>query len=133
MTYWSIFWRSFSQMAAAFLLGVSVVDLTSDYKTGAVLLGLGLLSAAIGGLVAAGWAFWKTPATSASEKAIRSFLEKILGGLGAVALSSTADLVALPRLLWPLLVAAFLAAMVTYFSNQGVVPSDPRPSTNVSQ
>jgi hypothetical protein len=133
MTYWSIFWRSFAQMAAAFMLSVSVVDLTSDYKTGAVLMGLGLLSAAIGGLVAAGWAFWKTPATTATEKAIRSFLEKILGGLSAVALSSAADLVNLPRLLWPLLVAALLAAMVTFFSNQGEVPSDPRPSTNVSQ
>jgi len=120
-------------MAAAFLLGMSVVDLTTDYKTGAVLMGLGLLSAAVGGLIAAGWAFWKTPATSALEKAIRSFLEKMLGGLSAVAFSSVADLVAFPRLVWPLLVASFLAAMVTYFSNQGVVPSDPRPSTNVSQ
>jgi hypothetical protein len=125
MSLWSIFWRTFAQLALAVLLAVQVPDLVDETwikNTGAAV-GLGLLVAFIGGLVAVLWAWGLTPATTALEKATRSAAQAAAGVLGALVLNSAADLVALPKVLVGGLVTVVLAFAVTYFQNQGPVPT----------
>lgn len=122
LTYWSIFWRTFAGLATATLLAAQGYDWASGYEANAKQLAFGLLLALIGGLLAAGYAYVQSPAVTALEKAVRSLIQYLLGAVGAVAINSFADLVALPKLLIPALIGAVLAFLVTYFSNQGTVP-----------
>jgi hypothetical protein len=124
MLYWNIFWRTFAQLAAASLLVIQVPDLIDEQwikNTGGAV-GLAMLSALIGGLIAAGWAFVRTPAVTALDKAVRSAIEKILGGLGALVFNTWAEVVAVPKILIGTIVVAVLSFAVTYFQYQGPVP-----------
>jgi hypothetical protein len=124
MLYWNIFWRTFAQLAAASLLVIQIPDLIDEQwirNTGGAA-GLAMLSALIGGLIAAGWAFVRSPAVTALDKAVRSAIEKILGGLGALVFNTWAEVVAAPKILIGTLVVAAVTFAVTYFQYQGPVP-----------
>jgi len=119
MNYWQIGWRTFAQLAGAALLTLQGLDWTVEgFNASSSKAGLALVLALIGALVAVGWAFVQSPAVSAVQKAVRSGVEAILGGVGAVVVNEWADVVSLERLIVPTLVAAVLAFGVTYFSYQ---------------
>lgn len=120
VSYWSIFWRTFAQLALAAVLAVQGLNWTDpeEVKVNATTLGIALLAAAVGGLVAVLWAFAGSPAASATEKAVRSAAQAAAGGLGALALNSAADVLAVPTLLLGIAVSIVFAAAVTYFQNQ---------------
>lgn len=124
MMYWNIFWRTFAQLAAAALIAVQGLDfVTSDgLRNNGLALGLAILAAFIGAAVAVLIAFATSPASTSLEKALRSAAEKLAGGLGVVVVSEVGDLIALPKVLLAVVVAAVLAFLITYFQNQGVVP-----------
>jgi hypothetical protein len=82
----------------------------------ALTLGLGLLSAALGGVLAVGAAYLIHPSASKLEKAIRAAIEKVLAGGLVIAFSSVADLVAFGKLLPPLLIAAVFSFIITFVS-----------------
>jgi hypothetical protein len=114
---WSIFWRTFAQLALAVLLAVQVPDLIDDtwIKSTGTAVGLGLLAVL--------WAWGLTPAVTALEKATRSAAQAAAGVLGAVVLNTAADLISLPKVLVGGVVTIVLAFAVTYFQNQGPVPT----------
>ena len=119
MNYWTIGWRTFAQLAGAALLTLQGLDWTVEgFNASSSKAGLALVLALIGALIAVGWAFVSSPAASAVQKAIRSGVEAILGGVGAIVVNEWADVVDLQRLVVPTLVAAVLAFGVTYFSYQ---------------
>lgn len=120
MNLWSIFWRTFAQLALAALLAVQGLDWTNaaDVKVNGTTLGVALLAAALGGVVAVLWAFGATPATTAVEKAIRSAAQAAAGGLGALVLNSVTDVLAVPALLLGIGVSVVFAFAITYFQNQ---------------
>lgn len=123
MSYWSIFWRTFAQLSAAALLAVGGLDWTaSGFEASATTVGLALLGALVGGLVAAGWAFVSSPATTALEKAIRSAVQALIAVLAMFAYNSIGDVVNNGRLLVASIGGVVLAFLVTFFQNQGTVP-----------
>lgn len=122
--YWRIFWKTFAQGAAAVLVVVQGYDwATPDYHqnltSSAVLLGGVVVMA----LIATGYAYVKSPATTALQKATRSFVEWVVAGSATVAFNSVADLVSFVNLLVPLMIGAVLAFGVTYFMNQSSAPT----------
>lgn len=126
MNYWTIGWRTFAQLAGAALLTLQGLDWTIEgFNASSSKAGLALVLALVGALVAVGWAFVQSPAVSAVQKAVRSGVEAILGGVGAVVVNEWADVVDLERLVVPTLVAAVLAFGVTYFSYQQPAPPGP--------
>lgn len=127
LSLWSIFWRTFAQLALAVLLAVSVPELIDEtwIKNTAEAVGVGLLGAFIGGLVAVLWSFAGSPASTATGKAIRSAAQALAGVLGAVVITTTTDILTLPAVLLGGLVTTVLAFAVTYFQYQGSVPAPP--------
>ena|SRR6185436_17970905 len=127
MKLWSIFWRTFAQLALAALLAVQGLNWTNpeDVKVNATNLGIALLAAVVGGLVAVGWAYSGTPATTAIEKAKRSAVQAAAGGIGAIALNQVADVLAFPTLVIGVAVSVVFAFFITYFQNQA--PPAPVP------
>jgi hypothetical protein len=124
--YLNIFARTFAQLAGAALITLQGLDWTIEgFNASSSKAGLALVLAAVGALVAAGWAFVSSPAASAVAKATRSGVEAILGGVGAIVVNEWADVTALERIVVPTLVAAVLAFGVTFFSYQ--TPAEPGP------
>lgn len=115
-----VFTRTFLVLAGAVLLAVQGLEWADSSLIGnnVLTLGLGLLSAAVGGLLAVGAAYLIHPSASKLEKAVRAFVEKVLAGAGVVAFSTAADLVAFGKLLPPLLVAAAFSFAITYISTE---------------
>lgn len=120
MKLWQIFWRTFAQLALAALLAVQGLNWTeaSDVKVNATTLGVALLAAVIGGVVAVLWAFAASPAATALEKAVRSAAQAAAGGLGAIVLNGVADVISLPAVLVGVAVSVVFAFLITYFQNQ---------------
>jgi len=126
MTLMSIFWRTFAALALPYFGVLATVDwLAADWRAPLIALGLGLLTAALGALVAVGWAWQRGPAVSALAKALRAGAEKILAGLATVVFSQVADLMVLGNLLRLLIPAAVVAFVVTYLQYLGAVPAQP--------
>jgi hypothetical protein len=121
LTYGNIFWRTFAQLATGVLSAALLVDWTTDYKASATVVGLGLLTALIGGVVAAGWAYVKSPADTPLQKAVRSLVQFVVSGVAAISINSVADLVSFPRLAVPIAVGAVLSFALTFLQNQGAV------------
>jgi hypothetical protein len=122
MTLWNIFWRTFAQLAGAVLLGAQALDwVNGDKRTNILLVGLGLLAALVGAVVAVLWAFGKSPATTALEKAFRSAAEALAGGLTGLVINSQTDWVTFGSALVALGTGVVLAFGITYFQNQGTV------------
>lgn len=121
LTLGNIFWRTFAQLATGVLSAALLVDWTTDYKASATVVGLGLLTAAIGGAVAAGWAFVKSPAETPVQKAVRSLVQFVVSGIAAISINSVADLMSFPKLAVPIAVGAVLSFALTFLQNQGSV------------
>jgi len=123
-TYWSIFWRTFTTLSVSILVGAQALDWSTDkVVVNATNTGYLLLGAAIGGVVAVGWAFVSSPATTALAKAERAAVQALLGSaIGAVTITNASDVLALGDLLAPAGAAIVLAFVVTYFQNQGGTP-----------
>jgi hypothetical protein len=124
-TYWSIFWRTFTVLAAAVFAAAQTWDWASNGAavTNAGNVGWLLLGAAVGALAAAGWAFVNTPAVTPLQKAIRAAVEALLmSSFATVTITNASDVVALRDLVVPSLAAIALAFLLTYFNNQGGVP-----------
>ena len=113
-----VFSRTFLVMAGSVLVAVQGLEWVNPDLLGnnVLTLGLGLLSAAVGGALAVAAAYLIHPSASKLEKSIRAFLEKLLAGVGVVTFSSLADLVAFGKLLPPLLIASVFAFAITYIS-----------------
>lgn len=110
--------RTFAALAGAALLAAQGYDWVSGdaVRNNGYLLGLALLAAFVGALVAGGWSYVGSPATTPLGKAIRAAVEKIVGGIGAVAFNSAADVVEFSRLLPALGISAVLAFAITFAS-----------------
>lgn len=119
--YWNIFWKTFAQLAAAALASAQVYFVTQSNANTVNLsvTGFALVMAFLGALIAVGTAYVKTPATTALQKALRSGVQALVGGVATWAINSVADVVATERLLVPLAVSVVLAFGVTYFQSQG--------------
>jgi len=130
---WGIFWRTFAQLTAAALVTLQGLDWTVEgFNVSSAKAGLALVLALVGALVAAGWSFVGSPAVTALQKAIRSGVEAILGGVGAVVVNEWADVTDLERLIVPTLSAAILAFGITYFSNQTPTPTPATTTTTTT-
>lgn len=130
LTLWSVFWRTFAQLFAPYVAAAMVVDWLSDYRIGAVQLAIGFFMAAVGGVIAVLIAMKSGLAQTAIAKAFRSGLEALVTVLGGVVVNELADFVTLPRVLIPGLIGVVLAFGLTYFQNQGALPTPPVPSSN---
>jgi hypothetical protein len=115
-----VFARTFLVLAGSVLLAVQGLAWADKTLIGnnALTLGLGLLSAVIGALLAVAAAYLVRPSGSKLEKAVRAFLEKVIAGIGVVTVSSLADLVAFGKLLPPLLIAALFSFLITFASTE---------------
>ena len=113
-----VFTRTFLVFAGSVLLVVQTLEWADPTLLGnnILTLGLGLLSAAVGGGFAVLAAYLIHPSGSKFEKAIRAFIEKILSAGLVVTFSSVADLVAFGKLLVPLLIAAAFSFVITFVS-----------------
>lgn len=124
-TYWSIFWRTFTVLAASILVAAQGWDWTSDGANVANASNLGwlLLGAAIGGLAAALWSYVNSPAVTPVEKAIRAAVQALLGSaFFTVTITNTSDVLALKDLIVPSAFVIVSAFLITYFNNQGGTP-----------
>ncbi len=120
MVLFQVFWRTFAQLALAVLLasaGLNWAD-PEEAKVNAVTLGLGLLMAAVGGVVAVLWAWGLTPATTAMEKALRSAAQAAAGGLAGLVVNSVQDVLSLPTILIGIVIAVVFAFFITLFQYQ---------------
>lgn len=123
-TYWSIFWRTFAQLAAPAVIAAQSYDwVNGDKRVNASLLGFALLVALVGGVTAAGYAWVNSPATTVLQKATRSAAEAALGVLVALPTNAVADVVKWPVLLVGGVSVIIGAFVITYFQNQNVVTS----------
>ncbi len=124
--YLTIFIRTFAGLALVALLAAQGADWTDtgDLAVNAQVLGFALLMAAIGGLIAVGWAFIGSPAVTPIGRALRSAVQALLGTPIAVyVIDSGDDFGGLADLIVPALIAAVLAFVVTYLSNLSPAPS----------
>jgi hypothetical protein len=116
--YVNIFVKTLAQLT----LAVAIAAQGYAWATGAdarvnfTTIGLGLLAAFIGAVVAVGHAYAGSPATTAVAKATRSAVQAFVGALGAVVLNSTADLANVTTVLAASAAAIVLAFVVTYLS-----------------
>jgi hypothetical protein len=115
-----VFSRTFLVLAGSVLLAVQGLQWADKTLLGnnALTLGLGLLSAVVGAAIAVGVAYLYHPSNSKLEKAIRAFLEKILGAGLVTTFSSVAELVTFGKLLPPLLIAAAFSFVITFISTE---------------
>jgi predicted MFS family arabinose efflux permease len=124
LTYSTIFFRTFAQLATAVIAGAQVYDWTNGEKSaGFALVGFGLLAALIGAVVAVLWAFVSSPATTALQKAFRSAAQAVAATLGGLAINSSADLVATKAVLVSGAIAVVLAFALTFLQYQSPTPA----------
>lgn len=119
MIYVNIFTKTLAQLALAVALAAEGYAWTTgaDARTNFTTIGLGLLVAVIGAVVATGHAFAGSPATTALAKATRSAVQACVGALGALALNSVSDLANVTTVLVGSAAAIVLAFGVTYLQN----------------
>jgi hypothetical protein len=123
-TYWSIFWRTFAQLAVPAVIAAQSYDwYNGNARVNATLLSFALLVAAIGGLAAAGYAWVTTPATTVLQKATRSAVEAALGVLVALPVNATSDIVKWPPLIVGGISVVVGAFVLTFFQNQVPAPA----------
>lgn len=123
--YEGIFARTFGALSLAVLLAVQGLSwaTSQDFRVNATTMGLGLLAAFIGAVVATLWAFAGSPAVGALEKAWRSAAQAVAGALSALALNSTQDLISVPRLLAASVAGIVLAFAITYLQTANPAPT----------
>lgn len=130
--YLSIFVRTAAGLALTVLVGAQTMEWT-DVDTALVsaeVVGWGLLAAVIGGLIAVGWSFVGTPATTALGKALRQAVQTLLGlPIAGVVIDSVSDVIELGDLIVPTVAAVVLAFLVSYLSNRVPPPVDETKAT----
>lgn len=109
--------RTFAAAAVGVLVPVVAAFQAGDYKTGGTVLTLGLATAALAAVLSAAGAAAGLVADSPIGKALATFLQFVVAGLGTVVFNTFADVVAFPRLALPIVVAALAAAAQTFFQN----------------
>lgn len=109
--------RTFAASMVGVLGAVVLAAQASDWKGGLVVLTLGVATAAVAGVVA----FLSATAGLAAEtplgKAIATFCQFVVAGIGTVTFASFADLASFPHVAVPVLVAALVAALQTFVQN----------------
>lgn len=110
--------RTFAAGMVGVLGSVLILVNSGDYKAGAVVLGLGAATAALAGLLA-GLAALNDSLTASTPagKALATFIQMIVAGLGAVVFNSAADLTTFPKLAMTVGVGAIVAAAQTFLQN----------------
>ena len=119
MVYVRIFVKTFLSLAGAALLAVGGLDFVTDYAASFNHLGLLLAAAALAAVIAVGWAYVKSPAITAEDKALRQFVEAVLVFAGAFVLNTWADWVNFGKALGPVIVTTILTVGGTYLANKG--------------
>lgn len=76
--------RTFLASMAAVLASVVAVDWTVDYRTGLTVLGLGVITSLVAGVIAYGTAYTQLAATTVWGKALNTFWQFVVAGLGTV-------------------------------------------------
>lgn len=122
MIYVNIFWRTFAALESAVILAAMGWDWATDFKVSVSKLAFLSFAPLIGAVGAAGYAYTRTPAPTALGKAIRAFVEKAVAGVALIAVNSFADVLTLPNLLVPIVIASVLSFIFTYLSYQGQPP-----------
>jgi len=107
--------RTFAASMVGVLGAVVIAAQASDYHAGLVVLTVGVVVAALAGLVS----FLQNSAEvlvadTPAKKALATFLQFLAAGLGTVAVATLTDIVELPKVLVPMLVAAVVAAAQTF-------------------
>lgn len=129
--YLSIFGRTAGGLALTALIAAQGLEWTNvdTALSSAEVVGWGLLAAVIGGLIAVGWSFVGTPATTPVGKALRSAVQALLGlPIAGVVIDNVSDLVELGDLVVPTIAATVLAFLVSYLSNKTPAPAAPEGS-----
>ena len=111
------FWRTFAQGMVGALAAVALIDWATEYKTALIALGLGILTAALAGGVAAAQAAAGKGATTPFWKAVGTFWQLLAAGFATTVFSTVADLVAFPKMAIGVLIAALLGGLQTFFQN----------------
>lgn len=109
--------RTFAAGMVGVLGSVLILVNTGDYRAGSIVLGLGVATAAVAGLVAGLMAAKDVTADSPAGKALATFLQMVAAGFGAVVFNSAADLVSFPKLALTVGVGAIVAAAQTFLQN----------------
>lgn len=111
-----IFVRTFAQIALPVLLaaGAYTWATSDDVKANAVVVGLGLLTAFVGAVVAVLQAYAATPAATALGKAARSAVQAIVGVLATLVFNSVSDITDAGVILAGGVATVVLAFVVTY-------------------
>jgi len=110
--------RTFAAGMVGVLGSVLILVNSGDYRAGAVVLGLGVATAALAGLIAGLMALKESlTADTPAGKALATFLQMIVAGLGAVVFNSAADLTTFPKLVGTVALGALVAAAQTFAQN----------------
>lgn len=124
MVYFNIFWRTFAALESAVLVAAMAWDWAdvTNFKVNVGKLAFLSLAPLAGAVGAAVYAWRNTPATTAFGKAIRAAVEKAGAGVALLVVNNWADVLTLPNLLVPILIATVLSFVVTLLSYQGQPP-----------
>jgi hypothetical protein len=124
-TFAVVFALTFAQLMVGPLLAVTaaLALVNPNYETIVLTLTLASIGAAIASAAAAFYSLAKGRATTGIQKALRTLFEGVGQTLSAIVISTLGDVVALPRLLVPLLIGVVVAALVTYVQNLAPSPA----------
>jgi hypothetical protein len=113
--------RTFVALLAGASVGWVGINLATDFKTGATKIGLGVVGALLGGILA--WLYALIPlgpnATTPFGKAFATFLQGIVSGLGTFAFAdiTLADFQRFGLVTWTVVGASLSAAVITFLTN----------------
>jgi hypothetical protein len=130
MQYLSIFLKTAAAIALTVLVGAQTLEWTNaDAIASATVVAWGLIGAVIAGLLAVGWAFVTSPATTPLGKATRSAIQALLATpLAGVVIDSMDDVRSLGNLVVPTVASVVLAFAISYLSNRSPVPMEAKPA-----
>ena len=113
------FWRTFAAGMVGVLGSVGLLTAAGDYRAAGLVLGLGVATAVLAGVVS--YAMYVADsianATTPFMKAAYTFLQMAVAGLGTVTFATVTDLVNFPKALATLGLAALVASLQTFFQN----------------
>lgn len=124
MLYLQIAIRTFAQVVLAGILALQGLDWgdVGNVEANAFSIGLVVAAGLLAGVIAAGTAYARSPAATTLGKAVRSFVQAVVGGLGAVVINEGTDWVDTGHLVVGLLGTAVLAFVVTYLQYLAAEP-----------
>jgi hypothetical protein len=109
--------RTFLSGLAAVAASAVAIDWVADYRVGAVVVGLGVLTSAVAAVAAFFLAVGDVTAETAVGKAVAQFGQMVGAGLATVTFSSIADLAPQGRVVATLLITSTVSALATFFMN----------------